>query len=370
MTPQDLKVLAERASTVEGRSGTRLDEVRSRIQASRRRRQYGAVGATVVAVVLALTTGVGLLALTDPDRTPPAEPAPRPTATPGVPEDKAPSVRRLTYATGDTIHHGDRVIDVGGKVEDVTAPDDGVVFIRGGTELTRACRNYPVTGGCDALWFTDGSDVVRIGTVFGTVIRGFRIEYVVYDTGERREVARFGSANSHIQGVYDDYVYWIPDDATWCPDFAKYYGVCRRYQGMMRLEASTGIQTEVSLAAYRADRRSRPRAFTRPIRGEANAPGPVYDESIGFLREGNRLVVDDGGGHAMSVRVARTGEPVWLRLPAGFRDVDWFPMFMWLDDDRVAVTADEKDILVCRLSTGRCRVAVTGAPLTGFGGRG
>ena len=139
MKPEDLKVLAERASTVEGRPDTRLDEVHARIRVARRRRQYGAVSAAVVAVVLALTTGVGLLALTDTDRTPPAEPAPRPTAKPSVPEDNAPSVRRLTYAIGEKIHWGDQVIDVGSKVWNLEATDDGVVFIRDGTALERTC---------------------------------------------------------------------------------------------------------------------------------------------------------------------------------------------------------------------------------------
>jgi hypothetical protein len=400
MTPDDLRLLAERARGVEGRPGTRLDEVRGRIRTARRRRQLGAVGATVVAVVLALTTGVGFLALTDPDRTPPAEPAPHPTATPRVPEDEAPSVRRLTYARGDRIHWGDRVVDVGSEVRDVQATDDGVVFVRAGVELPRACRLEGATGGCDALWFTNGSDVVRIGTVFGTVIRGFRIElssvgstvvwfesapdnrgldfaryrergeYVAYDTGRRREV-RFGSAKSHLQAVYDDFVYWIPDDKTWCLDFSSYDDECRRYKGMMRLETSTGIQTEVSLAAYRADQRSRPRTFTRPIRGESNTPGPVYDGSIGFLREGDRLVADDGGGGVVTARVASTGEPVRLRLPRGYPDVDGLFVVSWLDDDRVVLQAGNDDgLLVCRLPGGRCRATVRGPVIADFAGRG
>jgi hypothetical protein len=393
---EDFKALADRAATVEGRRDHRLVEVHDRIQRANRRRQSATVAASVIAVVLALTTGAAIVALTDNDRTPPANP-PRPTDTPTVVD--APSVRRLTYAEGRTIHWGDRTIDVGGEVGNVGATDDGVVFTRSGPG--QESSNCNVGPGCfGALWFTDGSTTVRIGHASGTRIRGYQVEfstagstvvwfepdsnartlnpaygvggeYVVYDTGERREVARFGSGQSHIQGVYDDYVYWTPDDKRWCLDFSRYYPPCRRYKGIMRLDASTGIQTEVPWAAYMSDRRSRPRMFSRPIRGEANTPGPVYDDTINFLREGNHLVADDGGGVVVTARVASTGEPVRLRLATGYPEVDDFFMIAWLDDNRVALQADnDNSLLVCRLPSGLCRTVVKGPVLADFGGRG
>lgn len=390
MNAEDFRALADRAATIEGRRDDRLVEVHDRIRRAGRRRQLVAVTASAIAVVLAMTAGVGLLALTDNDSPPPAKPAPRPTSTPRAP-DNAESVRRVTYATGDKIHWGDRVIDVDSEVTGVAATDDGVVFVRGGVKLATACRFEAVSGGCGELLFTDGSDIIQIGRVFGTGVRGYRIEvssagstvvwfepapdergrnstyrergeYVVYDTGKRREVARFGSPDSDLKGVYDDYLYWIPDVEAQCLDFSKYYQECRRYDRVTRLETSTGVQTQVAWARFASDRGSRPRMFVVPIRGEANTPGPVYDERIGFGREGDRLVADDGGGAAATVRLARTGEPLRLRLPAGYHDdVESFFFEMWLDDDRFVLSADNReDMLTCRLSSGRCRLAARG----------
>ena len=90
MNAEDFKALADRASTIEGRRGDRLVEVHDRIRRTGRRRQFVAVTASAIAVVLALTAGTAILALTDHDRTPPANP-PKPTDTPSVVE--APSVR-------------------------------------------------------------------------------------------------------------------------------------------------------------------------------------------------------------------------------------------------------------------------------------
>lgn len=399
MNAEDFRALTDRASTIEGRRDDRLVEVHDRIRRAGRRRQLVAVTASAIAVVLALTAGVGLLALTDSDRTPPAKPAPRPTSTPSVP-DSAPSARRVTYSSGDTVHWGNRVFDVGSRVWNVAATDDGAVFIRDQSGEPEGCFIPKRNDRCNTLWFADESGVASIGTVYGSVVRGYRLElssagstlvwfepspedqgngsgytekgeYVVYDTAAGREVTRFGSASSHLLGVYDDYVYWIPDDKAWCLDYAEYYGTCRRFRGVMRLETSTGTRTEVTVAAYEADRRSRPRMFTRPIRGEANTPGPVFDESISFLHQGKRLVADDGGGGVGAARVASTGAPVRLRLPEGYADVDAFFAVAWLDDDRVVLQADnDNSLLVCRLPNGRCHTVVKGPVLADFAGRG
>ena len=113
------------------------------------------------------------------------------------------------------------------------------------------------------------------------------------------------------------------------------------------------------------------RTFTRPIRGEANTPGPVYDDSINFLHRGGRLVADDGGGGEVTARLASNGEPVRLRLPEGYADVDAFFMLTWLDDNRVVLQADnDRDLLVCRLPGGRCHTVVEGPALADFAGRG
>ncbi len=392
MSPQDLRVLADRATRVEGRPATRLAEVHARIDTTRRRRQLGAVVATVVAVVLALSAGTAVVRMTE-SAPPPAKPPVAPTPTPQVDDDV--SSGGLVYARGSTIHLGDRTIDAGDEVAGVAATAEGAVFTR-----ASAHENCNQPGGCYApLLFTDGSEILRIGRVAGTWVRGYQIEvssagstlvwfepspdsnagenyvergqYIAYDTAARREVARFGSADADIKEVYDGSVYWTPDDHTRCLDYSKYNAACLRFSAITRLDTSTGTQTEVPWASYTADRNSRPSTFVLPIKGDPDTPGPVYDETPDFGRSGDRLVGDDGG-NAVLMHLASNGEPVRLHLPTGYdEDAQLFFFHRWLGDGRFSLVADNTDdILVCQLSSGRCRVVVKGPLDYGFGGHG
>ncbi len=414
MTPDDLRLLAARATTVESSPEELRRDVHARIGSMRRRRQVVAVVATVIAVVLALTAGTAVLRLVETAPPPANPPSPIPTPTPPTPkvDDNASSGRQVTYAKGSTIHWGDQTVDVGGKVSQVRATDDGAVFMR---EAKGDCFKYAAV--CNELWLTEGTEIVHIGTVYGSVIRGFWLdgsssgstlvwfepspenhphgsgydltgEYVVYDTHERREVARMGfkgrdpghNGDDHlkIQAVFEDSVYWTPDDRgkEWCLDYSKYYGACRHFRAVMRLDTSTGTQTEVPWATYISDRRSRPRLFFGPTdRPDApfnpfpdNRPGA---EAITFGRQGDRLVAEDLGGVAAAARLGLSGPEVRLRLPAGYDDADAFFTVEWLDDVRVVLMADNKDdLFVCRLPGGRCKAVAKGPLFADFGGRG
>ncbi len=397
MKPEDLTVLARRAWTVEGRVDDRLEEVHARIEVAHRRRQVGAVTAAVVAVVLALTAGLGVVALTDTEPVPPAKPAPIPTPEP-KPVDE-PVARRLTYALGRTIHWGDRTIDAGAKVGNVAATDDGVLFTRDGPgEESGNCNVEP---GCfGVIWFTDGSGINRIGRAYGTGVRGHRIEfssagstvvwfeptpskrlpapeiyrergeYVAYDTGLGEEVGRFGSAESALLAVLDDAVYWLPD-RSWCRERVVETAECGRYREVMRFDTSTHLQERVTTSSYELDGRSRPRTFVTRDNSGSGPHGLVQVSTIELLREGSRLVPGDHNGGTTTAQVTSTGEPVRLRLPIGYAANSRFTMFMWLDDDRVALVGGgdvhERDgILVCPLPDGRCRAAATGKVVVGF----
>jgi hypothetical protein len=413
VNPEGLRVLAERADDVRGRPDARLDEVHARIGHLRRRRQVSAVVAAVVAVVVALSAGLGLLSLTRTDETPPARPAPRPTSTPTVLVEKGPGVRRLTYATGHEVHWGGRTVDVGGTVWNVQSIDGGALF----TRSTRDC--FRDTVGCNELWFTDGSQVVHIGTVYGSVIRGFALEksssgstavwfepspadhphgsgyeytgeWVVYDVHARREVARLGTpgrdtdSNGHphlvIEAVFDDYVYWTPDDRAraWCRDYTTYSEQCRRHTRVMRLDTATGTQVAVPWASYVADRGSRPRMFFParylPVATDNGFPSEhPGQETVDLHREGGRFVADyDGGRGQVTVRLEGRPQPLRLRPPRGFvNDTNLYWITGWLDDQHVVVRADNREELaVCRLPDGPCRIAVRHAPIMDFGGRG
>ena len=412
MNPEDLRVLAERAETVEGRPAQRLEEVHGRIRTARRRRTLGAVTATAVAVVAALTAGTALLSITGSQEVPPATP-PRPTETPSVvDEDGGPSVRPLTYAAGTEVHVGDRTIDAGREVHDIDATDEGAVFVTGGTQPNN--RN--------PVWFTDGSDVVLLGRTAGSPARGYALdlapsgsivvwwepdaastdyggsgENVVYDTGERRVVARFAGESApwfrdpgSVEAVYHDRVYWR-SDPTLCGESGPYGDRCRRNQKLMRLDVPTGRQDQVSWATYDADER---RAGRTLILGDGRAA--VTSENPYFWRVGTRLVAIGGrptGARSYDYMAdqttveSRSGQPVRLRVPASYTRADVFQLVQWLDDDRVALfgyccgggtpdyqgypsggseVADEGDIFVCRLSRGSCTLTVGASGRTGY----
>ena len=368
---------------------------------SRIRRRRLAALAAVTAAVAAVLAGV-LLALpgTRQSAPTPARPdqqdiAPDKDADPDIVQTE-PVARRLTYAQGTTIHWGDRAIDVGQTVQAVRATDDGVVFVRG----DKAC---PYGVACRTLWFTDGGEPVRIGTVTGSWIRGFDIafggagstvvwsepdpgdsdpyprtgQYVAYDTSLQREVSRFGSENSMLMAVGDGTVYWVPDKRQ-CVDF---YGQCLRFTSpIMRFDVATGAQASVSWESYWATRSKWPRTLMSPQLEEiSDANGervvrpqhadPKLNDSFAFRLHGTRLVGDDRSVD-VTVQLARTGAPLQLLMPAGYPNDGFHTITQWLDDDHVVMSADDWSLLVCPVPDGRCQTTVKHAAIVGFGGRG
>ena len=150
MSGEDLRFLADRASTVRGRPDERLAEVHARIRSARRRRAAEAVAATSAAV-LALV--VGIVVLTGPTgqdkHSGPLPPAHSGTPTPTVPSS---TTREIVY--GDlgprgtrvgTIHLGDREVEIDQTLRtvrfwDLHVTDAGVVYDKGD----------------GSVWFTDG----------------------------------------------------------------------------------------------------------------------------------------------------------------------------------------------------------------------
>jgi hypothetical protein len=365
-----------------------------------RRRRLAAVAAATAAAV-AVVGGALLASPGDRNAAPDVPPADHKQT---VPDDRSRghdqvetrlAQRRLSYAVGTTIHWGNRTIDVGQTVQAVGVTDDGVVFVRG----DKAC---PYEVACRTLWFTDGAEPVRIGTVTGSWIRGFGIafasagstvvwsepdpqdrtpyyprtgEYVAYDTSLRREVGRFGSERSMLVAVGDDTVYWVPDERQ-CVDF---YGECLRFKGsVMRFDVATGGQASVSWESYWATRSSWPRTLMSPQLEEIGDPetvvrpphaDPKLNDSFAFRLDGTRLVGDDGSVD-VTVRLARTGAPLRLRMPAGYPSDGFYAISQWLDDDHVVMNDGDGSLLVCRVPSGRCRTTVKDAGITGFGGRG
>ena len=79
-----------------------------------------------------------------------------------------------------------------------------------------------------------------------------------------RDTDRNGHPHLLIEAVFDDYVYWVPDDreGEWCRAYSKPGGMCLAPSGRHAAETSTtGAQIKVPWSAYVSDRLSRPRMF-------------------------------------------------------------------------------------------------------------
>lgn len=373
----DLSPLAQHASLIDGQRPERLTEVHERIGVARRRRRHSAVGAAAVAaaaVVAAVAVATGGV---DRRSIEPANP------------DDVPR-RVLTYAEGNTIHYGDRSIDVGEEVQFLTVTDDGVAFVH---------EPNSAQSGDKPLWFTDGSTVERIGTTFGSPAVGYRVEasdtgslLVVRDADDgtgrpyqsvidtstgyliHEESAEYGGKDVVLLSLHSDAIYWAYSADTPC-DLVGELG-CLQYRWALRYDVATGARTRVAWAQYDEDLRSRPRTIVGPDPGAPPVPGTFAVDDLVFERQGTELIAQShDGARELALSVARTGKPIQLRVQEGVTEATRFEFSQWLDDDRLVLfayagswteAADEGDIFVCALSTGTCRLELPGQPGTAY----
>jgi len=341
-----------------------------------RRRRLAAV-AGAAAVVLA--AGIGVTAWTS-QSTGTQEPVDRPDPTHAID-------RPLTYAVGSTIHYGGQTIEVEQHVHMIDVTDDGVVFVRQAPDTDKYEQPGP-----KELWFTDGSEIVQVGTVYGSPARGYGVttsdagstlvwkdpeapssgaKTVVFDTGSMQVVTRL----ANVLAVYGDTVYWVVDNSS-CSGGGPAGGAvgdeavisCSPLEGVMRYDVATGTSEPISTSAYLQDARSRPRTIISPEGDEGSVIRSLAD--LDFEREGSELAVSDRYGEAESVITdARTGEPIRLQVPADDTSALYFEASHWLDDDTFVLFAytairtevgDKGDIFACALSTETCRPLLRG----------
>ncbi len=377
MSIDQLNRLARRADAIAGRPDERLERVHARVRTARRRRTAGAmVGAGALAIAVAVAAGI--LGGGSGSRPSPA-PQPRPD------EPAAVSTRPLTYADGlwptRRIHYGDRVIDTRLDLTDydftqMDLTDDGVV----------------VTTTDGRIWLADTGSVEQIGD--SGVTHGFLSlvdvstgnagslaawvdvrrapTLVVYDTSSRREVARKPCNPSYCQ------VEWVGTDVVYFEN--------RRPPGepLRRLDVASGRVTTASEQEYAAELAGQPRNL---VVGDSFDTGEALDGiDVVFVREGSRLVAMpwlNGGARGLTTAFDTSGAPIRLRVPDGYDGARSFTVFQWLDDDRLAMMAgaggmgfvpgadpDDPedndgygDVMVCRISTGLCRLALPGPQL-------
>ncbi len=309
-------------------------------------------------------------------------PIDRPTKTHTVQRTVEPQrTRPLVYADGTTVHVGARTVEAEKPVAFIDATDDGAVY-----EAALDGR----------LWFTDGITTSVIGTSeftaaptahAGVVTTGdsgslvvwadvagrknqIPLEFVVYDTSRREEVARIpfterGRWDSVVQ-VDEDRVYVNPDPSTpgcWAIDVNDIHP-CKNPH-LFRFDVASG---QVRLAQLDAEMGRQARMFKTVAQD-----GHVFYGAAAYFRQtGRRLAtVTSGGDPATLTRT--NGEEVRLRLPKGFSPLGQktgqsvITTSQWLDDEHIVVWANggggdlpaqRGDLLVCELPDGVCRVAV------------
>jgi hypothetical protein len=375
----ELRALAARADGVEGHRDTRLLEVHERIGVARRRRRAlagsGAAAVTAIAVVTAIVLRPSA------ERT---MPAPDPTPTPSVP---APVVedttldRPLTYAIGQRIHYGDKLIDTGRPIAQVDITDAGVVFLTEDGEL----------------WFTDGSKPWLIERGRGTYDE--RLEVPTAATGSRIAWMRSQGTMPVEVVVYDvatrKVVFTAPAGASVWPDFdtsrpeaqvqvltddqAVAYYTDTFYNGRdigqlryVSYDLDTGRRTELSFDEFDDVAVAPP---TRSLGWLSRTGGPdnlVRGSTDSYqVRDGvlTVRVFDDSVGHWLVADPVDpvTGEVLRIRVPAALADGSELRLFQWLDDGVFALVGldrrhhhDNGAIVVCTLADLRCAVADPG----------
>ncbi|RYP85869.1 hypothetical protein EKO23_11190 [Nocardioides guangzhouensis] len=349
----------------------------------RQRRRRLAIAAVAAGAVAATAAGSVLVTRADPKTQQPPPAAP-PSSTQSSNVAVAPhGARPLVYADGSTVHVGDATVEAHDPVAFIDATDDGAVYEAA----------YDGT-----LWFTDGKTSSVIGTtaftaaptahsgvvttgdsgslvVWGDASIGENespVEFVVYDTSRREEVARipFTEPGEVDQVLYVDegQVYVNPDPSTpgcWAIDVQDLHPC--KHPHLFRFDVASGRTTKITLADLDAHLGTRARRFAVPAGGDLD-----LGARPGFSQVGQRLVHTDTDGDPTVLSTA-SGDEVRLRLPRGYRapggegSGGMIAVSQWLDDDHVVLWADdgggdlpakEGDLLVCRLPDGTCRVAV------------
>ena len=337
----------------------------------RRRIRLVAAGA---ALAVALTGGTSALLLElGSDRTAPSE---RP---PSVVPPWTPGTRPVTYGQEQTLHLGERQIATGLDFLSLDVTDDGAAL----TTLD------------GRIWFTDGSSIDRIGTTLGGrkddsggvgwqmhrpkewVVsdtrgsllawlefhnqRAGRPELVVYDSASRTVLAR-KPVDIPRGGVA--LVVTIVDREVFLVTTSNARNARR---SLLSYDVDSGELGAVDAATVEAARRDEPRALV---------VGPSVDDGklLSWEQTGDDLTTTG----VLTVRDSEleglfdpgTGERVVLRVPlaerVGLPDRLWF--VQWIDDDRFTAfflrPVSTGDLLVCRISAGRCDIAVDASTWT------
>jgi hypothetical protein len=283
-----------------------------------------------------------------------------------------------------TIHFGERAIETGNAFVHLDVTDDGFVYTSvAGVQFSDGDRTEQI--GSRLCVFGNGvglhmaQDAVMTGAA-GSLVAWFECAdpksptLVVYDTGSGREVVRQlmpfcvntvptgpNVAGCDLAAVVGEHIYF-----TWTRD------MLRSSERRFNYDVTTGRRSPATARSFADDVRSHPRGLVVGNTWETATPagsgGKV--ESFIFRAVGTRLVAFAGEANGESPATAfdtATHRAVQLSLPPGYRPPKGasYSIFEWLDDNTIALMQglnEPADIITCRLSEGRCRVAVKAAP--------
>ena len=361
-----------------------LGEVVAEAGRRRRRRRYVVAG-TAAAALSAIVAASVLVAATSSrtqDPPPAGPPSPAISKTSG-----GEGARPMVYAVGRTVHVGDTSVQTDKPVAFIAPTDDGAV--------------YQATSD-GTLWFTDGTTTEVIGTSgwtaaptshrgvvttgdsgslvvwadAGGVADGIPVEFVVYDTSHREEVARIpitvsGTDQPLVLHVDEGQVYFTPDpSAPGCWAVVDDIQPCRDPQ-LFRFDVAGGATTKIPVSELDGALDARARTFKA-----VTQDGRVVYGDPALTLVGNRLVASIHYSVAEDDAAPVTltdGSQLRLRMPAQY--VPPWPadgegtiaVSQWLDDTHVALFADdgggdlpakEGDLLTCELPESVCQVTV------------
>jgi hypothetical protein len=352
----------------------------------RRRRNAAAAGSAALTAVVVVTLVLGA-ALHRPVKRGDA-PLNRPSPSPTQPA--APAVRQLLYSDvplanfgtwpsprKGTIHFGERAIKTGDAFVHLDVTDDGFVYTSvAGVQFSAGARTEQIGSRLCVLGNGVGlhmaQDAVMTGTA-GSLVAWFACvdpkspTLVVYDTGSGREVGRqpmpFCATviGCNLDAIIGEHIYftWTRDDRA-------------SSERQFSYDVTTGRRSPATSRSFADDVRSNARRLVIGDTWETATPngsdGKV--ESWVFRAVGRQLVAfaDEANREsATTVFDTATHQALQLSLPPGYRaSTAGYSVFEWLDDDTVALTPEHNlesaDIITCRLSEGRCRLAVKAGP--------
>jgi hypothetical protein len=357
-------------------------------QGERRLRRRRVVAVTTAAVLAFAVVAGTLLALDpDPHRADPVGPSPTDRKTS---EPVAAHARPLVWARGARVHVGPHSVDVDGEVGGLQATDDGAAFLTGRGDQFRT------------VWFTDGSSVTRLGRTGDAGVRGDEImksavagsllawiEYpssppaqvVLYDTHRMAEVAR-----TPVEQVPGCDQVWprrgrqnclsllaVRDGTVFVGQWGDFDGITNSTEPVARFDVSAGEHHTIPYAEYETELRSTARGLVIGDSLESGEATPGVGEYL-FVDHGRlvkQLFTHDFRSRPATVFDTATGRAVpSFELPPAYRDDNAFVVSQWVDDDGFVVWAHDYasqdthqgDLLVCRLSTARCELAVPPPP--------